>query len=555
MKTIAKVWVTALASAAMLGSVWASSDAAKPAEAPAQAEAPATKSVKLNTTADHTKFKELQRKFASGPEVTKACLTCHTEAAGQIHRTKHWKWDFKHPETGQSLGKKNVANNFCIATASNEKFCASCHVGYGYADKTFDFTKEENVDCLVCHDTTGIYKKPSGFAGHPLYKDTEMPKGSGRITKAPDLTKVAQKVGKSSRDNCGACHFFGGGGDGVKHGDLDSSLEAPDLAVDVHMSPEGQDFTCATCHKASAHDVTGSRYDPNSGKEVKQAHIRGKVENSNVATCQSCHGTAPHKGRGLSMNAKLNDHTDRIACQTCHIPALARGGVATKTKWDWSTAGKLTPEGKPIVKKDDHGHVIYDSKKGDFELGENVIPEYKWFNGDMKYTLTTDKIDPSTGLVEINHTGGSADDGKSLIWPFKVMKGKQPYDTVHLTLLKPHVAPTGPEDKTAFWTNFDWTKALKTGTDAAGQPFSGKHDFIATEMSWPIAHMVAPKNDALKCQECHAKGGRLEKVQDVYIPGRDGNGVVNFLGWLAIAGALGGVSVHGLIRFLRRNKH
>lgn len=49
----------------------------------------ASPSVKLNTTADHSKFKELQREFTSGPEVTKACLGCHTEAALQIHRTKH----------------------------------------------------------------------------------------------------------------------------------------------------------------------------------------------------------------------------------------------------------------------------------------------------------------------------------------------------------------------------------------------------------------------------------------------------------------------------------
>jgi hypothetical protein len=42
-----------------------------------------------SSTADHVKFKELQRSFASGPEVTKACLSCHTEAAKQIHKTKH----------------------------------------------------------------------------------------------------------------------------------------------------------------------------------------------------------------------------------------------------------------------------------------------------------------------------------------------------------------------------------------------------------------------------------------------------------------------------------
>ena len=58
------------------------------------AQAEEAKPVNLKTTADHSKFKELQREFKSGPELTKACLSCHTEAAGQIHRTKHWKWEY-----------------------------------------------------------------------------------------------------------------------------------------------------------------------------------------------------------------------------------------------------------------------------------------------------------------------------------------------------------------------------------------------------------------------------------------------------------------------------
>ena len=106
------------------------------------------KPVKLTTTADHTKFKELQREFASGPDVTKACLSCHTEAAGQIHRTKHWKWEYLNPVSGQTLGKKSILNNFCIAVESNYSACTSCHVGYGWKDKNFNFTAEENVDCL-----------------------------------------------------------------------------------------------------------------------------------------------------------------------------------------------------------------------------------------------------------------------------------------------------------------------------------------------------------------------------------------------------------------------
>jgi len=74
------------------------------------------------------------------------------------------------------------------------------------------------------------------------------------------------------------------------------------------------------------------------GKDKGGAHMRGKEDKSNPATCQACHGLSPHKDSGMA--AKLNHHTDKIACQTCHIPAIARGGVATKMSWDWSTAGR-----------------------------------------------------------------------------------------------------------------------------------------------------------------------------------------------------------------------
>ena len=62
------------------------------------------KPLKLNTTADHSKFEVLQKAFGSGPEVTRACLSCHTESAGQIHRTKHWRWEYLNPDTPVSSG-------------------------------------------------------------------------------------------------------------------------------------------------------------------------------------------------------------------------------------------------------------------------------------------------------------------------------------------------------------------------------------------------------------------------------------------------------------------
>jgi hypothetical protein len=114
--------------------------------------APASRS----STADHSKFEELKVKFESGPEVTRACLSCHTDAARQIHKTKHWRWEYDNPVTGQRLGKRHVVNNFCIAATPNIAACTKCHIGYGWKDDSFDFAAEENVDCLVCHDTTGL---------------------------------------------------------------------------------------------------------------------------------------------------------------------------------------------------------------------------------------------------------------------------------------------------------------------------------------------------------------------------------------------------------------
>jgi hypothetical protein len=42
-----------------------------------------------DSTADHTKFKELQGPFQSGPEVTQACLACHTEAGKHFMKSLH----------------------------------------------------------------------------------------------------------------------------------------------------------------------------------------------------------------------------------------------------------------------------------------------------------------------------------------------------------------------------------------------------------------------------------------------------------------------------------
>ncbi len=539
----------------------------------AQSIVAATSPAGTGSTADHTKFPILQREFTSGPEVTAACLTCHTEADDQMMHSIHFKWEFDNPRTGQHLGKSVVVNSFCGNVAGNEPRCTSCHAGYGWDDMSqppprqstvgtgWDITlprptpasgQNNAVDCLACHDRSGQYTKAATLSGHPPM--SPVPEGLKTITGADawavDLKQAAQSVGMPGRENCGNCHFYGGGGDNVKHGDLSSALYNPTKEVDVHMATDGLNFTCSTCHVTDKHTWAGSRYDV----LASDPHGTGKPgERRDVATCESCHGNEPHPVGGnpllVAKGLKLNDHTNKIACQTCHIPEFARGGVATKTLWDWSTAGQLD-DGKMIkrheyTQSDGKELHTYLSTKGDFDWGENVVPFYSWFNGQIEYTLADAIIDPSQ-TVEINRIGGVQGEEGARIWPFKRMIGRQAYDSGNNKLAYSHV--WGPETDTAFWTNFDWAKAVEAGMKAAGQEYSGEYGFVDTHMYWPITHMVAPATEALDCKSCHAKDGRLEGLTGFYMPGRDPFSYAGMLGMLMVAGTLFGVIGHALLR-------
>jgi len=93
-------------------------------------------------------------------------------------------------------------------------------------------------------------------------------------------------------------------------------------------------------------------------------------------------------------------------------------------------------------------------------------------------------------------------------------------------------------------------QSIQAGMDFVGAEYSGKFDFVDTAMYWPITHMVAPKQDALKCSECHAKEGRLEGLSGVYIPGRDNFKWLDLLGYIGLALAFAGVLIHGLLRVM-----
>jgi hypothetical protein len=73
-------------------------------------------------------------------------------------------------------------------------------------------------------------------------------------------------------------------------------------------------------------------------------------------------------------------------------------------------------------------------------------------------------------------------------------------------------------------------------------------DFIKTQMSWPINHMVAPAEDAVGCDECHTRNGRLKDIEGIYIPSRDASQKLDTVGWTLALLTLVAVVMHGLGR-------
>ena len=121
---------------------------------------------------DHQSFIQLSE-GAAPQEITMECLSCHPAVGQSILRSAHWNWEGLSPDTRgyehrNDLGKKQVLNNYCIHVGSNLERCTMCHIGYGWKDGSFDFSNTSNIDCLVCHDTTGTYKKAPPGAGYPM---------------------------------------------------------------------------------------------------------------------------------------------------------------------------------------------------------------------------------------------------------------------------------------------------------------------------------------------------------------------------------------------------
>lgn len=425
--------------------------------------------------------------FKTGPDVTRFCITCHRKEAEDFIKTPHWKW--KGPprsiagmkKSTQEYGKINILNNFCISVeggsvVSNIASCSSCHPSYGFKDRSFDFTDISNIDCLVCHAKPETYKR--GKSGEIIFMV------DGFEDKL--LKRAISTVAEPERENCGVCHFYGGGGDGVKHGDMGSFLANPGRESDVHMG-KPLDMKCQTCHITVAHRISGaSTFLPTNDGRI---------------ACEQCHDGLH---RFSTDREQIVRHTARVSCQACHIPAFART-QPTKTSWDWSKVGA------DITAEEQYGRETFLKHKGTFTWDMNVTPVYAWYDGTISRYLKGDKIPEDVQTVSMSHPSGDISSASAKIYPFKVHRSRQPMDSTYRYLLVPHLYK-------GLWEHLDWQKALEEGAKGSGLPFSGSFQFIETTAYAAINHEVAPRDHALKCNDCHFGSTRLD-WQDLGYPG------------------------------------
>ena len=405
---------------------------------------------------DHKPLVNVQAGLAR-PAITGKCLECHEQTGADILKTAHWTWQGRTPEINgkehsATVGLRNTIDNYDISLMPNPGLTDLFHIGDIVGSG--DWKDPSKIDCLVCHDTTSAYRRDPGIP-------------------AVDWKAVAEKAGRPSRFNCGSCHFYGGGGAGIKSGDLSPTLINPGPDLDYHMGKV--DMRCQDCHLTKKHQIAGLSFNA--------PVVEGR------AGCEFCHGDQPHGITGV-ISRHLDNHVKTVACETCHIPQFAKQ-YPTQLSVDFSTAGEDRAAVPQIF-----GKPAYDKRYGEQTWGQNIVPVYRWFDGSRQNYQLGDKIDPQKTIV-LNEPLGDKHNARARIYPFKVHRAVQPYDTEQKIL-------TAVKFEDALWKDYDWNKAIAEGMKMMGASYSGKYGFVKTEMYTPVHHEVAPAKQSLGCADCHA---------------------------------------------------
>jgi len=438
-----------------------------------------------------------------GYQGVQTCAACHQDAVDEITNTVHWYlaspirnvqglpdgswWGMVNRECALA-GSTTLAN---WTASNNGKYsvqsagCGVCHIGSltvpPTPGKIATDSEKNTVDCLVCHSENYDWSKRATLVkdstGVHWGEDTSL-KAALSITKTP------------SNEACLRCHEHAFSED-YKRGMPYTSEN------DVHAKA-GLD--CITCHTTEHHKIAKGMYESDM--------VANDLPDVPV-TCSNCHGNNPHHGNNADV---LNNHIDKIACQTCHIPEAS--GIVYE---NW---------GKP-VKDNIYGKYSELSKFDKIPSNPKLyVPtdtikmehlSYIWRVPNIK-----DQKDAQSWMAfatsNINTPGAKIFPVRALTQVMLFDKKLKMWQAPGMAFLKndPKMAEFPlllSPNREVYSETGDVKKAINAGMkpyEAMGLKWSG--EWMAMEVPGvsyiSVNHGV--KKDALSCNSCHSKNGVMD---------------------------------------------
>ena len=409
-----------------------------------------------------------------------ACINCHDGGNGgmqysQMLESVHYTWlgiatDMANDTDSQQGKLTNAINTYCISILGNWGVCGTCHAGRGLKPIDGD-TNKENIDCLMCHNEE--------------YAMARVRLSDGSMGVLTPTDSMVQNPTVPSKANCLKCHAYGGGGNGVKRGDLAWELtDNSDANYDVHMNTAGANLQCTACHSFNGlHKVSGK------GSDLRPTDFSSEVSCSTTECHPGMDSGNGHEAAGV--RGEPDRHVARVACQSCHIPTY--GKTATETHRIWRTHH----DGQNAETCTDcPGH------PDRVDLA-NQIPAYKFWNRISDNYLLGDvaQINPDTGnTYQTSMPMGDLNDGK--LYPFKYKTSEAAMST------------DGKIIAIDTWEYLKVSGNVYTAIDSgvANMRAEGMQigDFIGDPEGWAISdtyqlinHGVNPASEVADCGQCH----------------------------------------------------
>ena len=448
-----------------------------------------------------------------------ACLGCHED-----------------PSITMTKGKKTISltvKNFTLPRSVHGSLkCQECHKGFD-PDNVPHMDKIQPVDCMSCHTDAAVKHK-----FHPQMK---------------------KNIGNGSPNgNCKGCHGY--------H-DV-SSYKNPSSKTSYYNSTQ----FCGNCHKAekdlhmaSQHSVELSKFDPN------------------APTCIYCHRYPITKGNTAYNRIQLKVNQEKM-CVTCHIKNAQNNFSKALIDYEKSVHGTAIRNGKnAAVCVDCHGS--HDLKKASdpySSVNRQRIPEVC---GKCHISIAQEY---STSIHGISLKKGNPDSpgctychGEHAIRPQAkvdqriIQANEMNFDKMvsnkMLYCVECH-------------TNESMMKKYNISTVAKA------HDWLPNKVAhWEtvrcvdchssydppkLSHNILPPDKTIKkCEECHSKNSILMSVlykhekeksreklgfingtvlSDAYVVGTTRNVYLDVLSLSILGMTLGGIGLHGLLRWYFR---